>query len=55
MNLEHEFQLAAIKAQAAACQDLEAMRTLLLQAVGLMELQRQWLKEQVATGWLRKP
>ena len=49
MNLEHEFQIALVKSQASECQDIEAMRKLVLQACELLEVQRQWLKDQLGT------
>jgi hypothetical protein len=54
MNLEHEFQLARIKAEVEACNDIETLRKLTLQAVEALDLQRAWLQDRLKAGWLGK-
>lgn len=55
MGPEHEFQLLLIKKQAEECQDIKAMRELLLKTVEMMEVQRKWLMAQLEANWLKKP
>lgn len=55
MNLEHEFQLALIKKQAAECRDIEAMRSLVLKTCEMLEVQRRFVLDQIADGWCKPP
>jgi hypothetical protein len=55
MNLEHEFQLALIKKQAAECRDTEVMRKLVLEACEMLQIQQRFVLEKIAEGWCSRP
>lgn len=55
MNLEHEFQLALIKKQAAECRDIEVMRKLVLEACEMLQVQQRFVMDKIAEGWCKPP